>query len=108
MQTLDTAKVARISQVASVVKLVFVMPATDAVSERPFSALKRVKSHLRTTTSENRLNSLLLLHVHKDRTDNLDLIAVANQFAALTHRSDVFGGKFTPVDFSRQSCGFEE
>jgi hypothetical protein len=103
MQTLDTAKVALISQVASLVKLVLVMPATDAVSERSFSALKRVKSHLRTTTSENRLNSLLLLHVHKDRTDNLDLIAVANQFAAPTHRSDVFGGKFTPVDFSRQA-----
>ena len=56
------------------------MPATNAVSERSFSALKRVKTYLRSTTGDSRLNYLMLLHVHKDRTDTLNLVAVANDF----------------------------
>ena len=41
----------------------------DAVSERSFSALKRVKTYLRSTTVDSKLNHLLMLHAHKDRTD---------------------------------------
>ena len=44
----------------------FVMPATSAVSERSFSALKRVKTYLRSTVGEGRLNHLMVLHVHKE------------------------------------------
>ena len=57
-----------------------VMPATNAVSERSFSALKRVKTYLRSTTGDSRLNNLMMLHVHKDRTDALTLVDVANDF----------------------------
>ena len=56
------------------------MLATNATSERSFSAptaLRRVKSYLRTTM---RLNYLMLLHVHKERTDNLDHRSVLNEF----------------------------
>ena len=50
------------------------MPATNcnAVSERSFSALKQVtETYLRSTTGDSRLNHLIVLHVHKDRTDAL-------------------------------------
>ena len=57
------------------------MPATVAVSERSFSALKRVQTYLRSTTGDSRLNYLMMLHVHKDRTDVLTLIEVANDSA---------------------------
>ena len=56
------------------------MPATNAVSERSFSALKRVKNYLRSSTEDNRLSHRLLLHVHKESTDALDLSKVANEF----------------------------
>jgi len=56
------------------------MPAPNASSERSFSALRRVKSYLRTTIGQSRLNYLMLLHVHKERTDNLDLRSVLNKF----------------------------
>ena len=56
------------------------MLATNATSERSFSALRRVKSYLRTTMGQQRLNYLMLLHVHKERTDNLDLRSVLNEF----------------------------
>ena len=69
-----------LSEISTLEKLLLVMPATNAVSERSFSALKRVKTYLRSTTGDSRLNYLMLLHVHKDRTDTLNLVAVANDF----------------------------
>ena len=50
-------------------QLLIIMPATNATSERSFSALHRVKNYLRTTMLQQRLNTLLVLHVHKECTD---------------------------------------
>ena len=47
-------------------QLLLVMPATNASLERSFSALRRVKNYLRATMSQERLNYLMILHVHKD------------------------------------------
>ena len=56
------------------------MPATNGVSERSFSALKRVKTYLRSTTGDSTLNHLMMLHIHNDRTDALTLVDIANDF----------------------------
>ena len=56
------------------------MPATNAVSERSFSALRRVKTYLRSTMKQTRLNHLMILHVHKDITDSLNLNDIGNEF----------------------------
>ena len=40
------------SEVFKLLKLILVMPATNAISERSFSALKRVKTYLRTTMTQ--------------------------------------------------------
>ena len=81
-----------LSEVTKVVKLLLVMPATNAISERSFSALKRVKTYLRATMTDNRLNNLMTLHVHKSRTDHLDLISVGNIFVnQYDERKDIFG-----------------
>ena len=61
-----------------------VMAATNAVSERSFSALKRVKTYLRSKTGEGRLNLLMLLHVHKELADGIDKLEVANLFVGGT------------------------
>ena len=69
-----------------------VMPATKATSERSFSALRRVKNYLRATMTQERLNNLLILHVHKERTDSLDVKEVANDFISNSeHRTGIFG-----------------
>ena len=60
--------------------IVLVMPATNAVSKRSFRALRRVKSYLRLTMIQRRLSNIMVLHVHKDQTDQLSLIEVANEF----------------------------
>ncbi len=81
-----------ISEVVTIVKLILVMPSTNAVSERSFSAMRRLKTYLRTTMKQERLNHLLLLHAHKDHTDDLSPVAVANSFVGDSeHRLSVFG-----------------
>ena len=56
------------------------MPATNAVSERSFSAMKRIKTYLRSTMTNNRMNHLMIMHVHKDKTDKIDMIQTAKSF----------------------------
>ena len=64
---------------------------TKATSERSFSALRRVKTYLRTTMSQQRLNNLMLLHGHKDRTDKLNLKTTLNDFVQSSqHRTSLF------------------
>ena len=42
------------------------LPVTTAVSERSFSTLRRLKTYLRNTTCEDRLNGLALLNIHRE------------------------------------------
>ena len=73
-QSLDGSRKLPLSEVCTQRRLLLMMTATNAISERSFSALKRVKTYLRSTTGDSRLNHLMLLHVHKDRTDSISLI----------------------------------
>ena len=55
------------SEVVKVIKVILVMPATNAVSERNFSAIRRMKTRLRSTTSQSRLNwCLCFTHMRKE------------------------------------------
>ena len=71
LQQLSPAEKAFLSQVILVMKLILVMPATNASSEGSLSAMQRVKSYLRSTMPQERLNHLMILHVHKELTDGL-------------------------------------
>ena len=82
------------SEVITVLKLILVMPATNASSERSFSALRRIKTYLRSTMSQARLNHIMSLHVHKEITDKIDLVKVANEFLSRRERRLHFLGKF--------------
>nr|XP_014342376.1 PREDICTED: oxygen-regulated protein 1 [Latimeria chalumnae] len=56
--------------------------------ERTFSTLRRLKTCLRSMMNQDRLNNLLLLHVHKDWADKLDL----KQIAMLVYEVHVYTG----------------
>ena len=73
------------------------MPATTATSERSFSALRRMKTYLRSTMKQERLNSIMTLHIHKDLTDKLQLDEVANSFVSKSDRRQQFFGKFETI-----------
>ena len=79
-QSLGTGKRELLSQVCQVMKLLLVMPATNATSERSFSALRRVKNYLRSSMTQKRLNDLMILHVHKELTDALHKTSIASEF----------------------------
>ena len=60
------------------------IPVATCECERSISALGRLKSYLRTTMTEERLNDLAMLHVHSDI--EIDLDAVINDFANRENR----------------------
>ena len=79
-------------QVCFLVRLVLVMPATNATSERSFSVMRRLKSYLRSTMSQPRLNHLMVLSIYKQLLDELDLNTTAKEFVGSSeHRLRVFG-----------------
>ena len=88
--------IALMSAVCKLLSLVLVMPATNAVSERSFSCLRRLKSYLRSTMSQSRLNNVMVLHVHKNLTDKLSLVDIGNNFiSGSSHRESLFSILFT-------------
>ena len=55
--------------------------ATNAESDGIFSALKGVKTYLRWAMGNKGLSVLILLHVHENISDNVNLVAAAaNEF----------------------------
>ena len=93
-QSLSTSQRDLLSEVGRLLQIVLVMPATNATSERSFSALRRVKSYLRNTMGQERLNSLMVLHVHKELTDELNLKDVANEFVSRCESRLTLYGRF--------------
>ena len=71
--------------------LLLLMPASNAQSERSFSTLRRIKSWLRTSIGQKRLNHCMVMNVHKERVDDIDLNTVMNTFILdVPQRSHVF------------------
>jgi hypothetical protein len=72
--------------VAKVLMVALTIPAASASAERSFSALKRIKTHLRTTMTDERLSNITLLSVHNARAKTLDEDRIIDSFASLAKR----------------------
>ena len=83
-----------LSTVHQLLRLYLTVPITSATSERTFSALRRLLTYLRSSMTERRLNHCLLLHIHKDLTDSLDLISVAKEFVGMHDERKKYFGNF--------------
>ena len=83
------------SEVRRLLQLLLVVPASTATVERLFSSLRRLKTILRNSMTQHRLNHLALLHIHKDLTAQLDLQAIAQEFILHNDRRHQTFGKFT-------------
>ena len=83
------------SEIDRLLRIYFTIPISTATAERSFSSLRRIKTFLRSTMTEARLNNVLLLHAHKDNTDQLDLCNIAETFASLNSQRRGFFGTFT-------------
>ena len=59
----------RISEVLKILELILVLPATNATSERTFSKLRLIKTYLRSTMTQGRLNHLMICAVYHEYLD---------------------------------------
>ena len=83
------------SEVCLLARLIIVMPASNAVSEHSFSAMRHLNTYLHSTMSQSRLNHLLLLNLNQEKVDQLDIDASGDEFIrGSEHRLHQFG-KFT-------------
>lgn len=81
-----------LSEVLKVVKLLLVLPASAATAERTFSCLRRLKTWLRSTMTQKRLNHLAILSVHRDIAKSIDDKHIARMFVnRVESRCAVFG-----------------
>ena len=81
-----------LNQVDKLVRSYLTFPVTSATAERAFFSVRRIKTFLKSTMSQQRLNNLFLLYVHKARINALDLSSVAKDFVyANSRRSNYFG-----------------
>jgi hypothetical protein len=69
-------------------QLVLTIPVSSANAERSFSTLKRVKTYLRSTMAEQRLNNLCLLSIERELSAKLmkDVTPVVDRFALMKNR----------------------
>ena len=82
------------SEILKLLKLLFIIPASTASAERSFSSLRGLKTYLRSSMTSQRLNHMLLLHVHKDITDQIDLHCIAKEFVCKNDRRKKMFGLF--------------
>ncbi|XP_066965664.1 uncharacterized protein [Macrobrachium rosenbergii] len=74
------------SEILKIVKILITLPVTTASNERLFSVLSLVKTSLRTTVKNERLNDLLLMASEKELVKNLNYDILVNNFAKLRSR----------------------
>lgn len=88
MSMLDALMTApgRFPNVRKLLRIAITMPLTSCSAERCFSAMKILKSRLRSTMDDERLNGLAFMYIHKDK--DILLERVINNFALSERKLD--------------------
>ncbi|XP_069381427.1 zinc finger MYM-type protein 1-like [Paralichthys olivaceus] len=83
------------SQVEALLRLLLIVPASSAEAERSFSALRRLKTWLRSSMTQSRLNHVAICHVHQRKLDELDLEDICQSFISANDRRKKAFGSFS-------------
>ena len=103
VRNMSKAKRVIISEVVTLLKLLIVVPATNAESERGFSTMRRIKNYLRSTMGDNRLDNLMVLCIHKESLDQIDMVKVLNEFVAKKITRRRIFGVFSKEDLPKKT-----
>ena len=98
MQSLYISRRKLLGEISILGKLLLGLPATNAIGERLFSALRQGKTYLSSTTGVSRLNHHMMLDVRKDGTDAPTYVDVANDFVGEKENRKQLFGKFSAND----------
>lgn len=80
------------SEWVQLLRILLVVPATSATAERNLSMLRRIKTYLRATITQARLNQLCIINVFKEKVDALDCTDLCRKFVLTNeYRVNVFG-----------------
>ena len=93
-QQMSTECRALFPQVQTLLKLLLVCPVTTCECERSFSAIRRLKTWLRNSMSQHRLNHTLVGNVHRNLLDEVDVPKLAKEFAEKTENRRQIIGNF--------------
>ena len=80
----------RSPNICIVYKILLTIPITIASRERIFSKLKLIKSYLRSTMFQERLNELAILSIEKEMLEELEYKNIISQFASQKARKIYF------------------
>ena len=72
-----------LTEVHKLLKRYVTVAVTTASVECSFSALKQIKNYLRNTITLERLNHCMLLYMHREKTDDLDLVENTNEYVSM-------------------------
>ncbi|XP_074039985.1 uncharacterized protein [Leptinotarsa decemlineata] len=67
-------------------RIISTMPMSVASSERSFSKLKLIKTYVRSTLSQKRLNSLSILSIENELSQSVDYLDIVNSFSEMKAR----------------------
>ena len=70
------------SEIKVLDKLLLLAPATNAISERSCSTLRRIKTYLPSTMIQGQLNICMMLNTYKETLGEMSLVDVANEFCS--------------------------
>jgi hypothetical protein len=71
-------------------RVLLTMLVTVASAEKSFSKLKYIKTYLRASMSQERLNGLATLSIEKDMLENINFDVIINDFASQNVRKNRF------------------
>ena len=87
-ETLVRVNSKQFPNITRIMRLLLLQSATSATTERANSSLKLIKTSLRSTMKEDRLNALILLHIHRDI--ELDYETIITMYASIHPRRMLF------------------
>ena len=76
----DKSLIHLLPNIAILIRLYLTLPCTSCEAERSFSCLRRIKTYLRTTMTQNRLSNEAILNVHSSLTSLLDKEEILLEF----------------------------
>ena len=80
MQESSVSKRVWVIEVKVICKLKLLAAAPTAVKERSFSALKSLKTYLRSSTGNTHLENFIVLYIHQNFTDKLHLVNLVKNY----------------------------